>query len=504
MLATGLALLIYNSVTALQVTLRMSIGSFALGAVNFPGPKLIATGVVQRSLGNQPGEWGVAGTTAMLLEIVGIWMLTERRAQTGDAESASSLRLWTRWSAVVLGGALLGAGLSGAGAYIPPMGNDAGGLLVAAVVVVELPANTLLFLHMRQLARRLGSRRALALLGWLVWCVPALILGGGGLMAVDILRTSSPPQVWHLVTGGYGVAAVACAAAATAATLQLLSTLIAAGFGSWAAASRDRMLDAGQQLRRAADVVDRNLAKWCVVAGLLLWVTTVSANIQTSLWQSKRVGLLGNVPALNFAGPKIAAPVDLQSDATFDRPENFTVLSSPTVASLAAVWLMTVRLRSEKNSIGRRVFRTLARWLPTLLVAIPIGVRLALWADADHPAPMLAMGVGIAEIPATVLTYLYLSSLAKRVSGPWRTLLVVACVMPFVAGLPMVALVLSARLVAMRTNPGVAAVASVLVAASLALSFLAASGLFRLAWQMARWKPEETRSARGEFEKARA
>src|SRR4051794_14565195 len=61
-IAIGLWLLIATSMGALQVALVIPAAELSLGTVNFPGPKVHAAAMVQRSIGGQPGPWGVAGT----------------------------------------------------------------------------------------------------------------------------------------------------------------------------------------------------------------------------------------------------------------------------------------------------------------------------------------------------------------------------------------------------------------------------------------------------------
>src|SRR5947209_7673077 len=56
--ALGLWILLGASFGALQVALVIPAGELSQGAVNFPGPKIHAAAMVQRSIGGQPGPWG--------------------------------------------------------------------------------------------------------------------------------------------------------------------------------------------------------------------------------------------------------------------------------------------------------------------------------------------------------------------------------------------------------------------------------------------------------------
>jgi hypothetical protein len=122
LVAAGLFLLITSSVTALGVTLVMKVGPITLPAVNVPAPKVHAAAFIQRSIGGPPGPWGIAGTTAALMGLVGIWLLTTPRSLRADEEGAFSPRRLARWSAVLSAGAVLGVLLSGVDPYIAPEG----------------------------------------------------------------------------------------------------------------------------------------------------------------------------------------------------------------------------------------------------------------------------------------------------------------------------------------------------------------------------------------------
>jgi hypothetical protein len=471
--------LIY-SLAALQVTLIMPVGSFELGAMNFPGPKLNGTTPIQRAIGGQPGQWGVAGTMAMLFQVAAIWLLTERRTLRGTWEPTFTVRSAARWVSILAAGALLGAALSGAGEFIPPMSDGCGGFLICAIVLCELPANALIYLHLRRLAEQLGNKRAELLLRVCVWMVPALTLGGAMLIGIDIARHSPPDSLWHLVTSGYGATAVATSAAATAAVGYLLATTMAAGFGGWISRLPAHLRQGPALIRRAVEMVEQSGPRWCVVTGLLLWLGMLPFSATDALWRSGRAGFMGDVPMFNFIGPKVMAPV-----VNFEMPYYYQDASSAIltqITGLAAVWLMTTAPSQEKS--GRRL-RRMARWAATLAVAMPLGMRLGYWWKEADASYLTAFAV-CCETPATILLYLYLAQIASSAGESAKKIRWICAAITVAAAMPLMALVLGKAMHSDRHNPIWAGVGGIEIAASLSLTFIAASTLLQLTWVLFR------------------
>ena len=317
MTAVGLSVLLAFWLSGLQVSLIMPIGSFALGALNFAGPKLNLAETVQRSVGRQPGEWGVIGCVAAFMQAVAIWLMTSSRFVDGGHESIWNIRTITRWVAVLAVGACLGLVLSNDADLLMPQSNETGGLLLWAILLGELPANTLLYLYLLRLARTLHNRRAITIFRWCVWMVPALSVGGALLVTVDIRRASAPEPFYYLLAAGYGVAAFGAAAAALSGIVLLLGTTAVAGFGRPFAATLVGLRTLPRYLRAATRLVVQHAAQLTVILGLLLWVGTVQYNLKSVLWAPTRLSTLGNLPALNFLGPKVIAP--LLNDNRYDR-----------------------------------------------------------------------------------------------------------------------------------------------------------------------------------------
>ena len=473
-IAIGLLGFVVYSLLALRVTLIMPIGSFELGALNFPGPKLNGTTPVQRAIGGQPGEWGVAGSMAMLLQVAAIWLLTERRALRGDWEGTFSIRSCARWVSILTAGALLGIALSGTGEYIPPKSDSDGGFLICAIMLCELPANALIYLHLKKLAVQLECKRAEALLRVCVWIVPAIIFGGAVLIGIDIFRDTEPGSYWHVVTAGYGAAAIATGAAATAAVGYLLATAMAAGFGSWMTSLSQHAGSAVTLLRRAVELIQTRGSQWCIVVGLFLWLVLMPAWATGCLWRTGRIGFMGNVPMFNFIGPKVAGPIDLQP-ADYDPIQYPNTLSALMI--LAAVWLMTA------SPYANPWLRKFVRLAATLTVAMPIGVQLGLWSDESQSSFLTAFAV-CCEIPATMLLYLYLAQVAKNIGQSPKKLRWICAAIPFAAGAPLVAFALGYKMSSDRHDPIWAIVAGLDIAASLSLTFIATAAVFQLAWAL--------------------
>ncbi len=480
--AVGLLLLLLSSISALQVALVMPIGSFSLGAVNFPGPKVHAAALIQRSIGGQPGPWGVAGTLAVFFNLTAVWLLTERRSLRGDMEGLFSLRRLTRWFPLITVGGLAGMLLSGADPYVPPRGDVSGMLLIYAVVVCELPSNALLYLYLRRLAGQFQNPRAAALLGFCVWIIPALMIAGAILIGIDSFQEDFPPHVWKILSAGYGGAAVAAGAAATAAVGYLLVTAAFAAFGAGFNRLSAAVQRAPNLIAKAAVVIERDAGRWCAVVGLILWLWLLPGFFSQSLSQRSRAGLLGNVPTLNFPGPKVVAPLYGNIDEYDD--ESAPPGAAP-LLNLLAIWLITCPFAGD-GAIP--ALRRWARWSATIALALPLGIQLGLTADQRPISPSYTATFIIifCEVPSTILVYLHLSRIAAACAGPASTLKKLAFGISIVAFAPLVGFLLAQPLRGLRHRPIVGLIASADVALALAVTFIAVFALSALAWNLAR------------------
>src|SRR5439155_2957811 len=157
------------SAAALRVTLVMPVGALSVAAVNVTAPKIPAAALVQRSIAGRPGEWGVAGTMAVLASVLALWLITERASFAGHDEHALSLRRAARWAGVLTCGAVVGALLSWNDGYVYPRDGIGRMLLLGAVLLCELPSGALRYVYLKRLAAQLGDRRAAAMLSQCAW-----------------------------------------------------------------------------------------------------------------------------------------------------------------------------------------------------------------------------------------------------------------------------------------------------------------------------------------------
>ena len=491
----GLALLVVCSVSALRVALVMRAGGASVAAVNLPAPKVWAASLVQRSIGNRPGEWGIAGTLAVLGCLVGVWLATEPQSLRAGDESALSSRRLARWSAVTLTGAGLGMLLGGYA--IPYSWSDAASrALLVAVALVELPVNTLLYLHLRGLARRLRDRRAEALLDTCAWLVPAVVAGAAALMVLRMQWDEDfrMLRAWYLATLAYGAAAAVCGVVATAAVVRLVMTALSAAAGGWPATLGRRAARLPRRVRRKLGLVTRaDAARWLVVLGIAWWVWNLWPAAAHALTRSSRDSVGGTVPFFNFPGPKVLVLPLTNS--------YFPSVSQFALDTLLLVWLLTARGVTRDES----VLRPAARWAAVVLIGLSIGWRLS---DPQFESGLLPLHRAAAiivcvEAPLTLLVYLHLASLASRVAGRrlGRGLAALGVTSTVMLVTPAVVVYLYRGLPRRSFDSDTAhLVAGVYVAVSLAVGLLAASAQARLALVLLarRVEPVQNPESRGE------
>ena len=475
----GLVLLVASSVSALRVALVMRSGDASVGAVNVPAPKVWATALVHRSVGDRPGEWGIAGTLAVLGCLVAVWMVTEPQSLRAAEESAASVRRAARWAAVLLTGGGLGVLLGG---YDVPYGSSARATraLLVAVALVELPANTLLYLHLRGLARRLRDRRAEAWLDWCAWLVPAAVAGGAALLVMnDVRDRGETVRAWRYATAAYGAAAVCCGVAATAAVARLAATALVAAAGGEAARGGRGVAALPGVMRRAVGRVARaDVGRWMVVLGIAWWLWTLWPVARHALLKSSRDAVGGTVPYFNFPGPKVHV-LPLVGSSYSNAPQY-------ALDGLLLVWLLTAALRGAKGGGRDAVLRLAARWAAVVLVGLSIGWRLSDSQFERHGLRMqhLAVFVVGVEAPLTLLVYLHLAAVAAREGAKRLGRGLVALAFGVVAVMvtpPVVVYLLRGLRRRQFDSDPAQLLAGVYVAASLAVALLAASALVRLA-----------------------
>ena len=423
----GLLLLAVTSFGLLAVTLHLRFradwgGSMAL--LNFPGPKLWGAALLQRSVGGSPGVWGVGGTGLGLLGVLAVWLVTVPRDAERNDEGAASLRRLLRWGSLLAYGLAVGLLLGGDGIYAYDDATlNAHYLLLLSVV--ELPAATLLYLYLRKLAGDVRESRLKASAGLLCLAVPACVAGGVTMLLVgDLWRDARANVPQQALVAAYGAACLATGVLAYAAIGRLALTLLPAAWPR-AEANRPRLAPLLTAIRRPGR--PSRLAVAAGLAGLLL-VSLHAAWLVLSL--DFRSGFGGNWPMLNVPGPKVWAVPLTGAFGRWRWDADVTGAGLSTLATLACLWLATIRLDSADSSESAFSPRRLARWGGTGLVGLALGVAVgiggggssgeAVWGSLPAYAGQSALTLpltALVEAPATLLLYLYLASLARGEGG---------------------------------------------------------------------------------------
>lgn len=500
LIALGLILLITSSLTALGVALVMPVGPLEVAAVNVPAPKIYAVALVERTIGGPPGPWGVAGTTAVLTTVVALWLVTIPRSLRGDEEPPWSIRLLARWVGILATGAVLGWLLSAREPYVAPRGAMAGRWIAFILLFCELPANSLLYLHLRQLAADLGDRRAASFLAHSVWLIPLFIAGAGAIALYSTMGQAGLPDAqWPLSARfammAYAAMAVAAGAAATAGVFRLLLTTLGLCLANWRNSANLSLARLPRFLRRAFLLIQRQPSHWAVLSGILLWLWASSQIVTFSVNDPTQNALYGDLPMLDLPAPKVAvAPLSVGiSDRYASRLSHITLVHSA-ILILAAVWLMT--WPQPQQSASRRALATFARWLALLSSGLALGSGiLALRMDFRNGWPfnhsrILAFAVGAAEAATTLLVYLHLAALARslRQRRLKTTLTVLGVVVAALAMIPLGAFLSStpARVYPRVPLPKwVGLVCAAQVSIAFVVTFLCVTALGRLAWAVA-------------------
>jgi hypothetical protein len=492
-LAIGLWLLIFASIGALQVALIMPLHELSVGAINYPGPKIFASALVQRTIGGEPGPQGVFGTLCVMLSALAVFLLTEPRILRDQHESFWSLRRRTRWISLLSIGAFSGLLLSGFDPNIAFRGRLSVNLFVLGLICCELPANTLLYLFLRDFSRQMGDRRATLGLGACVIAVPILIVFAVLLVGFGPLVRDDFTTPLRLSMMAFGAAALVVGVVGTTAVLRLACALSIAAFGGSWANIRLSSADFPRLLRRVMVKLEDQWSRWCVVAGLLLWLCSVPLCIQNVLYTPIRFAFGGDVPLLNFAGPKVssfslvrcaAARVDQDDQNTEPLPTS-TQLTADAL-TLLAVWLVTATIPGVDPSPRRR---WLTRYGVLAMLGASLGVVLAVNdVNSFGPSHFTLWSVVTTEAPATFLVYTYLAGLAAQLGDPIlaRRLGRIAWAAPVLSLAPLSCFVLSTWLHPWRISWLAAGVGAGYVTLSFAVTFIACRAVARLAWAIAR------------------
>jgi hypothetical protein len=237
-------------------------------------------------------------------------------------------------------------------------------------------------------------------------------------------------------------------------------------------------------LRDGAKAVLLDPGRWCVVGGIVLWLCAWWLQLHAILWRPLREGLFGSMYMINFPGPKVfATPPFLYAYYYYSGGDAAISQLEATALGLMSIWLVTASVVDRRIS-GR--LRNWTRWVATIAVAAPIGATMGMEGLLSRsPTVCHAFIVIFCEVPATVLLYIYLARVAAVFGGPAKTLARVGVAVPFVAGIPMVALVFAVKLAKWRMWPGTALLAGADAVLAVSVAIVAWSAVSRLGLKLA-------------------
>ena len=416
---TLLLILTLHAVCSVLVQPFQELGGAAPG-LNVPGPKLWATPLLQRPIGRWPEMPGVVGTRTAMLSLLAVWLITAPCGIT-RLQRDQALRLMTRWVSVALFGLAFGTMMTTEGLWdseLPP-------LRLMLVAVVELPGALLLYPYLRRLADHVPGRARRQAFERLAWIVPlvifiaVLVLGGQWLW-----RTAFDPRgvskTFVYVSGAvYGMIAMLVGVAATAVVASLAAAYFHAAFPlvrRWITGMRYL----ARRVRALRDAISiQRLRALAVVAGCALLLVVMMLGLDQVLWIGSRSARGGNLPFINFPGPKIwaAAGVVPQDHGSTWNP--LVAQTTLLALNLIAVWLLTTAAKPSR-------LRFFARWAPVVSIGVMLGLvgqsrsadTIRWYIGFDYRSQFFAIVTVVCEVPATMLLYLLMAQLARRFERP--------------------------------------------------------------------------------------
>jgi len=441
LVAIGLMLLLYASFYSMQLAVVMNYEQLSLHAINLPSPKIAAVTLVQREIGGRPGPWGTMGWTCVLFQLVSVYLITVPTLKNAVNEAWFSLRRVCRWTALICTAALMGFMLSHGQSYIPLLSWYTWDLLLYALVIGELPTNLFLYLYLARLADTARQPRLALSIRWLAWIGVFVRLTCVAVLVYPFPSQEIRNDMQALVLASLACFAIPAGVVGWAAILTLAIRMLRLGFTKPARRMVALARDRAPVVRNLMHLIERHGPRACVALGLVLWLLAIASQFSAAVGAYPgRQGLGGELPLLNYAGPKISAAWIGSSDYAW----RFSSEQSVAVGSmLLIVFLLTAKLPGLTDADDR--LRNIVRWGTLVLIAARAGWLLNLDADVRGSTLVRVTHVVLLEAPATFAMLWYLARLARLelLPGLQRRLRQWAVVSVTLMGLPLSLHVLS-------------------------------------------------------------
>ncbi len=404
----GLIILMVASFYAVRVSIIMD--GEALSAINVPSPKVSGVVLIQREIGGRPGEWGVLGWTCCIWSMIGVWMITARRAMHREPNLLASSRQIARWSTLILTGGLAGYLLSDLNDYIPLTGRYTDGLLLMALLSVEIPVNFLLYRYLGNLAMQVRQPRLskwlfnLAWLGALARCIHIASLVPGD----QVWQTA---ESWRMVIGvTESMIAIPIGVVSWGAVLILTGMLLKIGFTNLGRRAVLLSRDRTGVLERLFSSLGKHRYRLMLSSGLTGWILlTITIHSENLLARTMGHDSIANSPALSIAGPKISAMIQWYSQQYERGPE----VSGWLLTEMLIMMLLTTAIPGQ---IGREArLRFTLRWVAIIVISVTTQVLSYIPFGRQHPGYSSIFVTFAVDAYLTATMYVYLSLVAKRI-----------------------------------------------------------------------------------------